>query len=63
MADGDLVKMELTFWRDGKEPGDVIEVPADEVHRYKGFAKLVDAPKPSGKTTTTSTATADAKAK
>ncbi|MFD8771451.1 hypothetical protein [Streptomyces sp. NPDC059916] len=54
MADGDTVKMELTFWRGDKNPGDVIEVPADEVHRWEGFAKRVaasdpaDAPGPSG---------------
>ncbi|MCZ4506924.1 hypothetical protein O3Q52_01610 [Streptomyces sp. ActVer] len=41
MADGDTVKMRLTFWRDGKKPGDVIDVPADEVHRWKGFAAQV----------------------
>ncbi|MFJ8923853.1 hypothetical protein ACIREK_30800 [Streptomyces sp. NPDC102415] len=46
MADGDTVKMRLTFWRNGKKPGDVIEVPADEVHRWKGFAEQVkDTPK------------------
>lgn len=38
MADSDTVKMQLTFWRDGKQPGDIVEVPADEVHRWKGFA-------------------------
>lgn len=42
MADGDTVKMKLTFWRDGKKPGDVIDVPADEVHRWKGFAVQAD---------------------
>lgn len=52
MADGDTVKMELTFWRDGKAPGDTVEVPADEVHRWKGFAKQVGDPQPSGETTT-----------
>jgi hypothetical protein len=46
MADGDTVKMELTFWRDGKQPGDVIDVPADEVHRWTGFAKLGDGAEP-----------------
>ena len=52
MADGDVVKMKLTFWRDGKQPGDVIDVPADEVHSWKGFAEQVSAPEPSGETTT-----------
>lgn len=42
MADGDTVKMRLTFWRDGKNPGDLIDVPADEVHRWTGFAVLAD---------------------
>ncbi|MFB7707884.1 hypothetical protein [Streptomyces sp. NPDC056105] len=46
MADGDMVKMELTFWRGDKRPGDVIEVPADEVHRWQGFAKPVATPDP-----------------
>ncbi|WP_428956226.1 hypothetical protein [Streptomyces sp. cg35] len=50
MADGDVVKMKLTFWRDGKEPGDIVEVPADEVHRWKGFAVQVGDPYPSGQT-------------
>lgn len=55
MADGDTVKMKLTFWRDGKKPGDVVEVPADEVHRWKGFATPLedsspgtDTPNPGG---------------
>ncbi|MGW4822520.1 hypothetical protein ACWEP4_26890 [Streptomyces sp. NPDC004227] len=48
MADGDTVKMELTFWRGAEAPGTVIDVPADEVHRWKGFAVLVDEPTPSG---------------
>lgn len=56
MADGDVVKMKLTFWRDGKKPGDIVEVPADEVHRWKGFATQVDQPEPSGETTTPTTA-------
>lgn len=42
MADGDTVKMKLTFWRDGKKPGDLVDVPVDEVHRWTGFAKPVD---------------------
>ncbi|MFE9850344.1 hypothetical protein ACFYPN_16240 [Streptomyces sp. NPDC005576] len=46
MADGDTVKMKLTFWRGGKQPGDVIEVPADEAHRWTGFAELVEESKP-----------------
>lgn len=56
MADGDTVKMKLTFWRDGKKPGDVIDVPADEVHRWKGFAVQVGDVQPSGETTTPTTA-------
>ncbi|MFJ6559975.1 hypothetical protein ACIQMV_08840 [Streptomyces sp. NPDC091412] len=48
MADGDTVKMRLTFWRDDKKPGDLIDVPADEVHRWKGFAVEVDEPAPTG---------------
>ena len=59
MADGDTVKMELTFWRDGKQPGDTVEVPADEVHRWKGFAKKAGEPKASGKTTTPTAAAAE----
>lgn len=61
MADGDTVKLTLTFWRDGKEPGDIVEVPADEVHRWKGYAKPVSEPKASGKTTTAPADTAKAK--
>ncbi|CAM5695096.1 hypothetical protein STENM36S_01772 [Streptomyces tendae] len=52
MADGDVVKMKLTFWRGDKAPGDLIEVPADEVHRWKGFAEQVGEPTPSGESTT-----------
>ncbi|MDR3080534.1 MAG: hypothetical protein LBV60_06335 [Streptomyces sp.] len=44
MADGDTVKMRLTFWRGDQPPGTVIDVPADEVHRWKGFATRVDEP-------------------
>ncbi|MET8113814.1 hypothetical protein [Streptomyces prasinus] len=55
MADGDTVKMKLTFWRDDKQPGDIVEVPADETHRWKGFAVQVDEPKPSNETTTPTT--------
>lgn len=64
MADGDTVKMKLTFWRDGKQPGDVIDVPVDEVHRWTGFAKPVDEAKPTAKAPTPTAATAEtAKAK
>lgn len=52
MADGDVVKMKLTFWRDDKKPGDIVEVPADEVHRWKGFAVQEGEPYQSGSTTT-----------
>ena len=56
MADGDTVKMKLTFWRDGKQPGDIVEVPADEVHRWTGFAKLADGASSNGSAEPTSTA-------
>ena len=59
MADGDVVKMKLTFWRDDKKPGDVIEIPADEVHRWKGFAEQVGEPYQSGKSTTPTAAEAE----
>ncbi|MBL3664531.1 hypothetical protein JL475_00525 [Streptomyces sp. M2CJ-2] len=55
MADGDTVKMKLTFWRDDKQPGDLVDVPADEVHRWKGFAVQVDEPEPTPETTTPTT--------
>lgn len=42
MADGDFVKMKLTFWRESQPPGTVIDVPADEVHKWKGFAVPVE---------------------
>ncbi|MGW5291480.1 hypothetical protein [Streptomyces bacillaris] len=38
----DTVKMKLTFPRGKQMPGEVIEVAADEVHRWKGFAEPVD---------------------
>ncbi|MET9445348.1 hypothetical protein [Streptomyces sp. NPDC006610] len=59
MADGDVVKMKLTFWRGDKKPGDIIEVPADEVHRWKGFAVQEGEPYKSGGTTTPTTARDD----
>ncbi|MFJ3089024.1 hypothetical protein [Streptomyces sp. NPDC086838] len=43
MADGSTVKMKLTFWRDGLKPGDTVDVPADEVHRWKGYAEPANA--------------------
>lgn len=52
MADGDVVKMRLTFWRDGKVPGDTVEIPVDEVPRWKGFAVQEGEPYQSGQTTT-----------
>ncbi|MFM9616859.1 hypothetical protein ACKI14_02715 [Streptomyces turgidiscabies] len=61
MADGDTVKMKLTFWRDGKKPGDVIDVPVDEVHRWTGFAKPVDEPAAAAKSSAVATETAKAK--
>ncbi|MEU0098260.1 hypothetical protein [Streptomyces sp. NPDC006267] len=46
MADRSTVKMKLTFPRGKQQPGETVEVPADEVHRWKGFAELVkDEPK------------------
>jgi len=59
MADGDVVKMKLTFWRNDKKPGDVIEIPPDEVHRWKGFAEQVGEPYQSGKSTTPTAAEAE----
>ncbi len=40
------VKMKLTFPRGKQMPGETVEVAADEVHRWKGYAELVeDTPK------------------
>ncbi|MEU0991272.1 hypothetical protein [Streptomyces sp. NPDC005953] len=41
-ADGDTVKMRLTFPRGKQQPGEIVDVPADEVHRWKGFAVPAD---------------------
>ncbi|WP_145503138.1 hypothetical protein [Streptomyces sp. CFMR 7] len=42
----DTVKMKLTFPRGKAMPGEIVDVPADEVHRWKGYAEPVeDAPK------------------
>ncbi|MFE3678721.1 hypothetical protein [Streptomyces griseus] len=38
----DTVKMRLTFPRGKQQPGETVEVPADEVHRWRGFAEAVD---------------------
>ncbi|MYX14387.1 hypothetical protein GTY67_13370 [Streptomyces sp. SID8374] len=38
----DTVKMRLTFPRGKAMPGETVEVPADEVHRWRGFAEVVD---------------------
>ncbi|WP_405506336.1 hypothetical protein OG323_06045 [Streptomyces cyaneofuscatus] len=38
----DTVKMRLTFPRGKQQPGETVEVPADEVHRWKGFAEPID---------------------
>jgi hypothetical protein len=46
MADGDTVKMRLTFWRGDKRPGDIVEVPVDEAPRWVGFAEHVETAKP-----------------
>lgn len=42
MADRSTVKMRLTFPRGKQQPGEFVEVPADEVHRWTGYAKVVD---------------------
>lgn len=43
MADGaDLVKLKLTFWHKGKEPGDTVDVRRDELHQWRGFAVPAD---------------------
>jgi hypothetical protein len=52
----DTVKMRLTFPRGKQMPGDVIDIPADEVHRWKGFGELAEtapkaAPAPKAPTT------------
>lgn len=42
----DTVKMKLTFPRGKQQPGEFVDVPADEVHRWKGFAEVAkDDPK------------------
>ncbi|NEB42258.1 hypothetical protein [Streptomyces sp. SID14515] len=38
MSDRSTVKMRLTFPRGKQQPGEIVDVPADEVHRWKGFA-------------------------
>ncbi|MFI7890877.1 hypothetical protein ACIFUY_06390 [Streptomyces sp. CACIS-1.16CA] len=38
MSDRSTVKMKLTFPRGKQQPGEIVDVPADEVHRWKGFA-------------------------
>ncbi|MEV5619387.1 hypothetical protein [Streptomyces bacillaris] len=38
----DTVKMRLTFPRGKQMPGEIVEVAADEVHRWKGYAEPVD---------------------
>lgn len=40
----DSVKMKLTFPRGKQQPGEIVEIPADEVHRWKGFAEPVTTP-------------------
>ncbi|MFJ3601921.1 hypothetical protein ACIPVA_03900 [Streptomyces anulatus] len=46
MSDRSTVKMKLTFPRGKQMPGEIVEVAADEVHRWKGYAELVkDDPK------------------
>ncbi|WP_329217274.1 hypothetical protein [Streptomyces microflavus] len=45
----DTVKMKLTFPRGKQQPGEIVEVSAGEVHRWTGFAELVeDDPKADG---------------
>jgi len=41
MADDNTVKMRLTFPRGKQMPGEIVEVAADEVHRWKGYAEPV----------------------
>lgn len=41
MSDRSTVKMRLTFPRGKQQPGETVDVPADEVHRWRGFAELV----------------------
>ncbi|NEA52427.1 hypothetical protein [Streptomyces sp. SID10815] len=59
MADGDVVTMRLTFWRDDLKPGDTVEVPADEVHRWTGYAVQDSEPHPTNQTTTPTAAAGD----
>ncbi|MFJ6363431.1 hypothetical protein ACIQIE_19905 [Streptomyces globisporus] len=42
MSDRSTVKMRLTFPRGKQQPGEIVEVASDEVHRWKGFAEVVD---------------------
>lgn len=42
MSDPDLVKLQLTFWNGDKKPGDVIEVRAEDVKSWKGYAVPAD---------------------
>lgn len=56
MADTDLIKMKLTFPRGKQQPGEIVTVRADEVHRWRGFAVEVDEPKPVAKASTPATA-------
>ncbi|MFC9987874.1 hypothetical protein ACFXKV_04585 [Streptomyces globisporus] len=42
MSDRSTVRMRLTFPRGKQQPGETVDVPADEVHRWKGFAEVVD---------------------
>ncbi|MEU0160224.1 hypothetical protein ABZ154_15620 [Streptomyces sp. NPDC006261] len=37
----DTVKMKLTFPRGKQLPGEIVDVAADEVHRWKGYAEPV----------------------
>lgn len=56
MADRSTVKMKLTFPRGKQQPGETVEVPADEVHRWKGFAEKVEDKASSKPTTSTGSA-------
>lgn len=40
--DAAFVKMRLTFWHKGKQPGDTVEVRREDVPSWRGFAVLVD---------------------
>lgn len=64
MADpADIVKLKLTFWHKGKEPGDIVEVRRDEVRSWHGFAEPVDDAAPAKTAETADTGTQKTPAK